>query len=568
MKPLDGAACPNNASKCAAFYNPSLLPAGINSVSYCSQVLVGQGFGSPGYTMLTMPLTQQEQQSFLASAQTQQTIIKEKTPISVVMEVYKVAYLDTKGNNNVFFAGNEYWNPVCASDAYLPPFSQNSYNVVLDSNNGYDYSPALPDTYTGVVAALQSKNAQNDHPMSVINALPSSSTINMEWPNSVFAYSVDSNVDGYNLHNFLFAPSYYISIPAGAKPLTLCDSPAAMKMLGFGPSFNKNGHTIDDINSPAYNPYVTLSPTDGALVIPDVTNYPPPGLPTFTWDYNSADPAVVNAQLPKAYYEKSVNYLLPRMSCTNPGSCAFPQGVNTGRDLRAVFTHEINHVMGVMSSQYYKVPYEGTALTLPYARALYLLDLFDLDSDDISPVYAGFTAARRNNNGWGPNTILYGYGSLYPTPWIQWGYQDHLFTYENTPGTPQYFPLMNYSLGNPDGDIQEEAAYYDTWNNQWFRRSVFVDPLLANMPESNAVSLNPQAEAGISFLHTMTVREYSELSAQGWNVDYSTLTDPYSTVAPTWKWYQTCFDQNGVFTTAYNSNCKFSVTPDVLKFLQ
>jgi hypothetical protein len=342
-----------------------------------------------------------------------------------------------------------------------------------------------------------------------------------------------------------------------------------MKMLGFGPAFNTNGHTIDDINAPDHNPYVTLSGTDGAVVIPDFTNYPPPGAPSYTWVYNDTDPAVVNAQLPKAFFEHSVNYLLPKLVCTDPTSCRYPQGVNPGYSLVGALTHEINHILGIMSSQYYKVYGSGNALASSFGTALYLTDLFDLDSNDLAPTYVGFASANRNNNTSGIQTILYGYGQNYPTPWIQWSNHDHLFTYsENNDGSPNVFPLMNESQFNPDGDIQFEAGYYDVFTTQWNRRVYFVDPLLINMPGSNVVHTNVQAESLRSTTDVMTIREYTELSAQGWNVDYSTLSDPYSTTAPTWKWYQTCFDANGVFTTAKNKNCKFSVTPDSLKFLQ
>lgn len=569
IKPLDGALCPNNATKCAAFHNPALLPTGYNSVAYCSQVLAGIGFGAPGYTMLTMPLTTQEQQSFLGAAQRIQAVVKEKTLTTIVMEPYKIAFLDNKGRNNVFFLGDEFWNPVCAADAYLPPFSSDARAVVWSPTTGFGYDPPLPDTYTPVVAALQSKNSQNDTPIALINSLPSIAAINVEWPDSVRAFNVDSNVNGYNLKNFLVTPVNNFGVPAGSQPITLCDAPAVMKMLGFGPLFNVNGHTIDDINSPPYNPYVTLSGTDGALVIADFASYPPPGPPYYSWIYNETDPAVVNTQLPKAFFESSVNYFLPKQSCSDPRNCVFPQGVNTGYDLVGVFEHEINHVMGVMSSQYYKVAGEGTALASTYGTALYLLDLFDLDSNDIDPTYLGFTSARRNNNTAVPQTIVYGYGPNHPTPWIQWSSHDHLFTYaEDNGGVPQVFPLMNYSRYNPDGDIQFQIGYYDTYTNHWMRRAVFVDPLLANMPASNVVHANVQAAGLRTTIDLMTIREYSELSAQGWNVDYSTLSDIYGTTAPTWKWYQTCFDSNGVFTTAKNANCKFSVTPDALKFLK
>jgi hypothetical protein len=569
ITPMDGAKCPNNASRCAAFYKPALLPAGYNSVSYCSTVLTGIGFGSPGYTMLTMPLSKQEQQSFLLAAQRVQAVVKEKTPTTVVMEPYKVAYLDSKGNNNVFFIGNEYWNPVCSADRYLAPFSTDARQVVWSLATGYTYNPPLPDSYTDVVTALQSKNSQNDYPMALINSLPSSSAINVEWPDSVHAYNVDSNVDAYSLKNLFVAQVNNFSIPAGSAPITLCDSPAAMKMLGFGPSFNTNGHTINDINAPDHNPYVTLSGTDGAVVIPDFTTYPPAGSPYYSWIYDDTDPAVIGAQLPKAFYQNSVNYFLPKLACTDPTSCRFPQGVNPGYSLVGALTHEINHVLGVMSSQYYKVYGSGNALASSFGTALYPLDLFDLDSNDIASSPVDFASAIRNNNTSGITTILYGSGQNYPTPWIQWNSHDHLFTYsENDDGSPNVFPLMNESQFNPDGDIQFEAGYYDVFTTQWNRRVYFVDPLLINMPASNVVHTNVQAESLRSTTDVMTIREYTELSAQGWNVDYSTLSDPYSTTAPTWKWYQTCFDANGVFTTAKNKNCKFSVTPDALKFIQ
>lgn len=518
--------------------------------------------------MLTIRLTSQEQQSFLLAARRVQAIVKEKTPTTVVMEPYKVAYLDSKGNNNVFFYGNEYWNPVCAADSYLAPFSTDARQVVWSPTSGYGYDPPLPDTYTTVLAALQSKNSQNDYPMALIDSLPSSSAINVEWPDSFHAYNVNSNVAAYNLKNFIVAQDdNNFRIPAGSKPITLCDSPAAMKMLGFGPSFNQNGHTIDDINSPAYNPYVTLSGTDGAVVIPDFTTMPPQGSPSYFWIYDDNDPSVISTQLPKVFFEKSVNYLLPKQSCNDPRSCVFPKGANPGVNLVGTFDHEINHIMGVMSSQYYKVPYEGTALSYVYGTALYLLDLFDLDSDDIAPSYVGFSSARRNNNTSGPNTVRYGSPGHSLTPWIQWGYHDHLMTYAEDSGIPQYFPLMNYSQYNPDGDIQFQNGYFDTYTTQWNRRAVFVDPLLSGMPDSNVVRMNAQAASFKSTIDVMTVREYSELSASGWNVDYSTLSDPYNTTAPTWKWYQTCFDSNGNFTTAKNKNCKYSVTPDDLQFL-
>jgi hypothetical protein len=38
-------------------------------------------------------------------------------------------------------------------------------------------------------------------------------------------------------------------------------------------------------------------------------------------------------------------------------------------------------------------------------------------------------------------------------------------------------------------------------------------------------------------------------------------------VSPVAKWYETCFNSAGIFTTSKNSHCKFSVLPADLKFL-
>jgi hypothetical protein len=45
--PKDGATCPNAAATCPAFYNPALLPAGYDSVSYCAEV-PASAFRAPG----------------------------------------------------------------------------------------------------------------------------------------------------------------------------------------------------------------------------------------------------------------------------------------------------------------------------------------------------------------------------------------------------------------------------------------------------------------------------------------------------------------------------------------
>jgi hypothetical protein len=94
-----------------------------------------------------------------------------------------------------------------------------------------------------------------------------------------------------------------------------------------------------------------------------------------------------------------------------------------------------------------------------------------------------------------------------------------------------------------------------------------VDPLLVNLAPLDVVHNNVQSAGVNGITYVDTIREYSELAAEGWNIDYSTLRDPYHTISPLARWYETCFDSNGVFTTTKNSHCKFCVLPDDLKFL-
>ena len=151
IKPPDGASCPHGSATCPAFYNPTLLPAGYNSVTYCAQVPSGIGFLTPA-TLLTMQLNEAEQRAFLRAAEKVESYVTDD--VTVVMEPYKVAYLDSNGNNLSFFLGNEYWNPVCASDALLPPFSNQAPTIVQNPDGSHSYQN-LPETYTPVLKALQ-----------------------------------------------------------------------------------------------------------------------------------------------------------------------------------------------------------------------------------------------------------------------------------------------------------------------------------------------------------------------------------------------------------------------------
>jgi len=572
IAPKDGAACPNGASTCPAFYSPNLLPGGYNSVSYCAQVPVGIGFSAPGLGLLTRALDVKEQEAFLKAAQKVESYVMDD--VTVVVEPYKAAYIDASGNNNLLFLGNEYWNPVCAVDALLPPFSRQAPTVVQNSDGSFSYQ-GLPETYTTVVRALKRKNAENHQPMDLINYLPDHDQINVEWPATFFGWQANSNLSANRISNYLVGPSNNYPITPGAKPFTLCAAPAAMKMLGLAPFFLRNGHTLNDLNSPQVNMNVTLAGTDGAIVIPDLTNTPQAYVPPYTWIYDSTSKDVVATQLPKAYLEKSLNLYLPQVSCADPTQCQFPQGVNGGSDLIGIFNHEINHVLGIMQSQYYKVGSNQNALAYTYGTALYLLDLFDLDSDYVVAGFghrgiqsmADFTSVPRNNDPYGPTSVVFATTPSALTPWVQFGLRDHVMVYDVNSSSPDYFPLMNESVVNPDGDIQYQAGYVSTQGGTALRIT-YVDPLLVGLPPMAVVHYNVQFGGDASTIDVDTIREYSELAANGWDVDYSTLADPYHTISPLANWYRACFDSNGVFTTAKNKNCKFSVLPKDLEFLQ
>ncbi len=561
IAPPDGAACPNGTATCPAFYNPSLLPPGYNSVSYCATVPAGIGFNSPGITMQTKQLDAFEQAAFLKAAAFIESVVQDDQ--TVVMEPYKVDYLDQNGNNYLFFGGNEYWIPVCAADALMPPFTNQQPVIVQNTDGSYSYQ-GLPETYTPVLEALQQKNATNTTPMTLIDYLPTQSEINVEWPPTFYGWQDPTDLASDQVSNYLVQPSYNYPITPTAQPFTLCGAPSVMKMLGFGPMFAKNGHTIDDINGPQYNMNVTLSGTDGAVVIPDLEGIPPG---SFSWDYDSTNVNVQRTQLPKAYYERSLNYYLPNQSCSDPTQCQYPKGFNPGTDLIGVYKHEIDHMLGVMQSQYYKVSGVETSIAYTYGTALYLLDLFDIDSDYVVPgyghpgiqSYADFTAAPRNNNTYEPQTIFDAGSIAELTPFVQFGKHDHVIVYDVSKLGASYFPLMNDTVGNPDGDIQfQEGFVYGNTS-----RPYLVDPVLQHVPELAELHFNAQAAGLSGTIDVMTIREYSELAANGWDIDYKTLRDPYHILSPLAEWYRYCFDSNGNFTQQKDKNCKFDVTPGV-----
>jgi hypothetical protein len=141
--------------------------------------------------------------------------------------------------------------------------------------------------------------------------------------------------------------------------------------------------------------------------------------------------------------------------------------------------------------------------------------------------------------------------------------------YDVTDGSAKYFPLQNYSplIHNPDGDIQFQfGLLFNQSGTQAFL--AFVDPNLTDLPSMNVVHGDVQGAFTFGPITMDSIREYSELAAVGWNIDYTTLSDQFHTPSPLETWYRTCFDATGVFTPSQNPHCKFSVHPQDLEFLQ
>jgi hypothetical protein len=59
-----------------------------------------------------------------------------------------------------------------------------------------------------------------------------------------------------------------------------------------------------------------------------------------------------------------------------------------------------------------------------------------------------------------PDTALTITSLSQATPWIQFGMHDHLFTWLDNQGNFQYYPMMNYTTFNPDGDVHWNFAVY------------------------------------------------------------------------------------------------------------
>ena len=422
--------------------------------------------------------------------------------------------------------------------------------------------------------SLKRKNASNDTPAILVDHLPTYEQINVEWPATFLGWQAASNLVSDEAQNFLVGTSGNFPITPGAKPFTLCASPATMKMLGFAHLFHRNGHDIDELNAPRYNVNATLPGTDGAIVVADLSDFVSPGsVDPSTYIYDPDDPAIVRTQLPIAYFTHSLNLALRNTACADPTQCQFPQGMNPGLDLTGVFNHEINHVLGIMESQYYKGAMEGTSLAYGYGTALFLLDLFDLDSNYVVSgfghpgihSFADFTKVPRNNDTFTPITTHVASTAAALSPWIQFGARDHLLVYDLRDESPRYFPLQNYSEGNPDGDIANQAGL--VISSATSGRYVLLDPELLALDPLDVLHPNVQAADIVGTTLVNTVQDYSELAIQGWNIDYSTLRT-HPSRSPLARWYETCFDTNGAFTVAKNKNCKFSVTPADLKFLR
>ena len=181
--------------------------------------------------------------------------------------------------------------------------------------------------------------------------------------------------------------------------------------------------------------------------------------------------------------------------------------------------------------------------------------------------YSDFTTAPRHNNTYVPTTVYNANSADQLTPWIQFGSHDHLMVYALTDEKPQYVPLENYSVFNPDGDLQLQwglvANAAGTKKNL-----VFIDPNLVSLPPLDVVQFNLQAAERDGITSVNSVWNLSEVAAQGWDVDLSVLDELHPSVSHLANWYQTCFDESGMFTTAKNKHCKFSVLPKDIAFLQ
>ncbi len=531
------------------------------------------------------------------------------------------------------------------SDLQLPPYSNKKPTIIYNPPPHGTYDPngngltdtslgtysyvGIPQTYDVMVQALKAKNAKNPRPFALTPYLPSNKDINVEW-SSTFNYTkADSNIIQNDVKQNFWINSFYalndgpnivgtngdlLPYPPGpekgTKPLTICGSPANMKVLGLDKKFNTKSFSFQEINNPAHNPWVTVKGTDGAMTMANFADAPsdPSQVPFvvhvsdpkyFNWILDPASKSIQQQQLPIAFYtQRNIASAQSWGACDDPAKCVWPKGFNWGIDMVATVQHELHHLMGIMTSEYYKQALEGNGVAASYGNALFVMDLFILDDNAVAkqkgdpfvngngqvimtsasqwakaprsldsnyPILnnSGSTNVRYDSTG---NTLI----SPPPTPWIQFGQHDHLFVYKDKDSF-KYFSLQNYSSFNPDGDTQivnykKIRGYNSTDDTAVGLNYVFIDPDITSQNQLNRLGQGVQANSIRGTADVATEREYQVLSALGWNVaPASPITRKYEApaLAPTAKWYATCFDANGVFHAS--KQCKFSVLPEDLE---
>ena len=614
--------CPDAQSSCPVFHDYTLVPTGYNAVTYCS-VVMSESIGIwPEATLYTAPLTPQEQAALLRVASRMEAYVRDD--IHLTFEVYKSGALTGVGSPPLALAlATEFFTPICLADLDLPPYSKKNPVIAADQFGAYTYQ-SLNQSYDSFVRALQQKNARNKTHFALIDALPSYSNVAVKWIGEYSGHNwfngtlAVSNLQAWSLALFEIGSFYFnadlgLPVPVetvgaspGSKPFTVCSSPANFKVLGLDSLFNQKQKKFADYNAPANNPWITVPGTDGSLTTGDYPTQIVHGLPfqsrpsdpTYTpWMLDPTDSAVTDRQLPIAWYQHHNEKRQFSDACSDPDACQYPDGFNFGNDFQGAVEHELRHLLGIMSAEYYRQGYEGNVLGYAYGNALFAFDLFQLDSDSSVASRKDFNKARRNLDVNVP-TLSSRIFSAQPNlndpafSWIQYGSHDRVFVYPNGQGQYKSFPLMNYwDVGNPDGDVQfssqrwlqflpcafDSTCSFSDDNLVSFTYR-FTDPLMLGLPSTYEAHVDQQANSLRGTYGFASERDLEVLSALGYDVDFSYLqgdvSGPHTTkTAKTANWYLACFDQstgefrNGVMVNTANhgmQQCVYSVLTDYI----
>jgi hypothetical protein len=261
-------------------------------------------------------------------------------------------------------------------------------------------------------------------------------------------------------------------------------------------------------------------------------------------------------------------------------------------DFQGAVEHEMRHLLGIMSAEYYRQGYEGNGLGYAYGNALFVLDLFQLDSDSPVAGPSDFAKARRNLDV-NVSTFSSIVTATFPNPnepnfqWIKYGSHDRVFVYTTGKGQFRSYPFMNYiNMGNPDGDIQASIQKWlqycvgcaHTDDNLVAMTTHFTAPYILQLPATYEVHGDQQSNSLAGTYDLASERDLKTLSALGYDVDLSYLNGdsngPGATKkARTANWYLACFDPTtGEFldgqmvATAHHGTqlCNYSVMPDYI----